>query len=331
MMIRKKLIMRMIFFGMLVAVFAAWAQIPIVSTSVAQTPTVAEPEEAEADSIDPLSYTRPRLTYDSGDRRDPFGSLVPDSPTGDEVRIKGDFDYEDALIKGIVITEEDKFALVADDSDDGYVLREGYRVLGGYVTRITADTVYLHIVKYGRSMSIIMRMESSHNTVIAETDADEKTMRKPGITVSYNENEIGDDRVTVEDVMVPSTDVTLIEEDWFGTSDRTLFTVPDDGDTPGEGGFSVISPVNESWVTLPYVLDWTMVQNTDVTYTVVIDDDSDFSSPILEKMSIPMSSLLIDTNTGLPGTTTLYWQVYATDADGRNIMSRRTGLTFKIR
>ena len=324
------LILRISFVVLLVAVCVAWAQIPIVSTSVAQTTRVAEPEEAEADSIDPLSYSRPRLTYDSGDRRDPFGSLVPDISTGDKVRIKGDFDYEEALIKGIVITEDDRYALVADDSDLGYVLREGYRVLGGYVTRITADTVYLHIVKYGRSMSIIMRMESSRSTVIAETDADEKTLRKPGITVSYNENEIGDDRVTVEDVMVPSTDVTLIEEDWFGSSERTLFTIPDE-DVPGEGGFSVISPANDAWVTLPYVLDWTMVKGADVSYTVVIDDDPDFTSPILEKKSLPMSSLLIDTNNGLPGTTTLYWQVYATDADRHNIMSRRMGLTFKIR
>jgi len=70
-MIHKLLIFRVIIAVTLVTVFAAWAQMPIVSTSLAQNPENAEPVEAAADSVDPLSYSRPRLLYDGGDSRDP--------------------------------------------------------------------------------------------------------------------------------------------------------------------------------------------------------------------------------------------------------------------
>ncbi|MCD6307882.1 MAG: hypothetical protein J7M24_02665, partial [Candidatus Latescibacteria bacterium] len=151
----------------IIAVLALVSAIWLIPAGVVHAqPKDAKARKAQADTVrteeNPLDYSKPVHTYNAGGKRDPFETLVPgDDNMKAEEKIKGLFNYERATLKGVVSSSLDSYALVADADGFGYVLREGYRVFGGYVTKITDDSVHLHIVKYGRSMSIIMRLESS--------------------------------------------------------------------------------------------------------------------------------------------------------------------------
>jgi len=295
------------------------------------TTTVSE-EEA-------LKYSRPVFRYESKGKRDPFASLAPRTTGEEEKKIKGLFNYEGASLKGIVSTGDDTYALVVDSDGYGYVLRKGYRIFGGYVTDVTADAVHFHIVKYGRSMDIIMRLSSSKSTVIEERESGESLIQRPGITVQYGENVTGVESgpgVSVEEVTVPSADTKTVEELWFGEGV---------GEETGNAGdrsctarmrrnFSLIDPPDGALITLPYVLDWTRAKGDGVVYTLIIDDDADYSSPLLVKENIETSSYVLGedpADSALPEDTELFWRVTARDAAGNESACRRDDVSFKIR
>ena len=140
------------------------------------------PSDSVETADDLASFSRTQPVYDPEGKRDPFGSLVPKEEEEGK-KIKGLLNYEKAQLKGIVKTESDTYALVMDADNFGHVLREGYMVYGGYVTAITEDSVYLHIVKYGRALSIILRLETSKSTIVTE-EAGEIVVKKPGINVT---------------------------------------------------------------------------------------------------------------------------------------------------
>ncbi len=325
------------YFDMTLAAFACVLLIGAVPQVRAQGQSPAEEAaDAQADSAaveaNPMEYSRPVLTYDSGGKRDPFRSNVSEDNKAPEEKLKGLFSYEGATLKGIVNSSSDSYALVADADNFGYVLREGYRVFGGYVTRITDDAVHLHIVKYGRSMSIIMRLESSRSTVVVEDTGGGSTIQKPGITIDYREAEQGDTSLSIDEVKVPSLSTKTIEEEWFGGGGQPAGTPERDDAAPPEADevFSLIDPPDETWIELPYILDWTMFEGDSISYSVIIDDTPDFTSPLYTKNGIVTSSHLLQGDAGLPVNTTLHWKVIARTPSGASVESVRTDMSFKI-
>ena len=290
------------------------------------------PDITKDTSEDLYDYSPPKPVYDSMGKRDPFKTLIPKT-TDEEKKLKDLFNYEGALLKGIINSDDDTYALVVDANGFAYVLREGYRVYGGYVERITKDAMYLHIVKYGRSMSIIMRLASTKTALIEEVEKGESFVKKPGITITYQKDTQVKPRILIENVIVPSLDTKTVEEEWFGIKDSLSDTnEANEGTASGnERSFSLIDPADNTWITLPYIFNWTKMNGIDVYYTIVIDDNPDFSSPLFQKGGIVPTSFLIGEDTGLPKNRELYWKVIAQDTSGNEVICRKTDMSFKIK
>ncbi len=281
---------------------------------------------------DTLLYQRPRFEYDSRGKRDPFRTLAPREQNEAETKIKELFEYEDAKVLGIVESEDDAYALMVDSNNLSFVLREGDRVLGGYVTRVSNGGVVLNIVKYGRAMTIVMRLESSKYTVIEEKDG-ASIVRKPGINLTYEQGVPGTKKVLIEEVTIPSTSIRTVEEEWFGP-EETIFTQlgqETESDVPVEsGGFSLVAPQDNSWINLPFLFDWTTLEDEDISYTLVLDDDGDFSSPILQKEGIKTSSFLVNDTMNIPSNKAVYWKIIAVDMSGKRYEPVKSDMSFKI-
>lgn len=298
----------------------------------AQVSAPADTANAPADSL--LDYQRPMYRYESGSARDPFESLAPSVRPGDEEeaskQIRDLFSYEESEVLGIVSSGDDQYALAQDANDLSYVLRAGDRVYGGYVTDITDSAVYLHIVKYGRSMTIILRMGTSKYTEIVES-GETTEVTKPGISVSYREGNTDGGDLIIGDVTLTSPYVRTIEEEWYGR----ISTLPGAETTGGTGSttagmFFLSDPPPGSQVALPEIVDWTEAPGDGVTYTLVIDDDPDFTSPVLEVQGITATSFLLRETDGLPVDTMLYWTVRAYDAAGAVMAPYEDMMTFRI-
>jgi hypothetical protein len=287
---------------------------------------LTDEDEAKAaeDSVaaeDPLNYTRPEYSYSPEGRRDPFVSLVPEQ-NKDEKKIKGLFNYEKATLRGIVNTDGDIYAMVVDADNYAYVLRENDAVFGGYVTKITDNTLQLHIVKYGRAMTIILRMETAKKTLMAQ-EQDGAVVRKPGITVAWGEGNESGVGMTIGDVSVPTLETRTIEDSWFGNrkrgTDRGVNSSP----------YLLLTPVDNTEVNLPIVLRWTKSPQ-DSLYTIVIAGDRDFSTPIFVKEGIKGSSFLLDANPSTESRGPLYWKMIVMQKSGETYTSRNI-LSFRIK
>jgi len=286
-------------------------------------------DETVEDQSDSLLYTRPNYIYETLEKKDPFESLVPEEKGEERKTIKGLFVYEDAQILGIVNSKKDLYALVEGENGESYVLRVGDRVFGGYVSQITDDAVYLHIVKYGRSMTIILRLESSILTVIEERNG-EISVKKPGINISYEEDTFSPGEFIIEEVFVPSPHIKTIEEEWFGTKEETPEKESASTQIDESGSFYLIDPHDNSWVKLPYIFNWTKAAEENINYSLVIDDNSDFESPVFVKEGINVSSYLLNDETKLPLNKELFWKVIAVDQSGKRLNLKQTYMSFKI-
>jgi hypothetical protein len=285
--------------------------------------------KAEQDSI--YSFSMPVLKYNSLGKRDPFESLAP-APSLGQAKIKDLFNYDGSKILGIASTEKGPYALVTDTVGAGYVLKENDNVLGGIVSKITDDAVFLHIVKYGRAMTIIMRIESSKVTVIEESGS-ESTVKKPGIDISYNKEPINSKEISIQEVSIPSLDTKTIEEQWFGAP-KKLTDIIDENSADSkavQGSFYLISPADKTWIKLPYLFKWTEPKETKITYKFIVDDDPDFSSPLFETDGISSKSyLLIAEDAKLPVNRELYWTVLAVQESGNILYPKQSGVSFRV-
>jgi hypothetical protein len=294
--------------------------------------STSSPDSASALSPDSIeTYSRPAYDYNSKGRRDPFESLMPEKIDAEKV-IKGLFNYEGAKILGVAVSGSDNYALVVDAANASYVLRPGQKVLGGFVSHITDEGIFLHIVKYGRAMTIKMRLESSKLTVIEEDIDGGKTIRRPGINMSYDEKPLGRKEVGIEDVSVPSLNTKTVEEIWFGKKRDVTDFVEERLSLADsvEGEFYLIEPPDNSWIKLPCEIQWTGVENKTVTYSITIDNDSDFSSPLIDREGLTSSTFVIDNDLNIPVNTLIYWQVYATDQSGNKIFPLQKLMSFRI-
>ena len=301
------------------------------STAV-KTKNASTQDSTSSLSPDSLAtYSRPSYEYETKGKRDPFESLMPERIDAEKV-IKGLFNYEGAKILGVAVSGSDMYALVVDGANASYVLRPGQKVLGGFVSQITDEGIFLHIVKYGRAMTIKMRLESSKLTVIEEDVDGGKTIRRPGINMSFDEKPLGRKEVGIEDVTVPTLETKTIEEIWFGKKrDVTDYvekrlSIADSI----KGEFLLLEPPDKSWIKLPYEISWTGVENKNVTYSIAIDDNSDFSSPLIEREGLTSSAFIIDNDLNLPVNTLIFWKVYALDQSGNEIYSVQKSMSFRI-
>ena len=314
---------------MLIAVSLLFAMYQLPQAQ--QENTKKSQADSTAQAVDPTDFSRTLPQYDSGGKRDPFNSLAPKT-VEDEDKIKDLFNYDNAELRGIVKSDIDIYALVIDADGFAYVLREGYMVYGGYVTQITDDSVYLHIVKYGRAMSIILRLETSKSTIIAE-EAGEQSIKKPGINIIYEKSLKPQRNIRIEDIVVPSTNTKTIDEQWFGKK-RELPVIDITAQMAQDTGyysFSLFDPPSDSWITLPYLLRWTDYSGEKITYKLIIAGDAEFTNPILLREGIDSSSYLIIESMNLPLNTELFWKVTAVNSSGEEIMCRQTFLSFKIK
>jgi hypothetical protein len=286
--------------------------------STAKKKGKASSAEAKSDSAkaaeDPLSYSRPVFTYDPGGKRDPFNSLVP-VENKDEKKIKGLFNYEKAALKGVVKSDPGSWALVLDGDGYAHVLKPNDTVFGGYVTNITADAVYLHIVKYGRSMTIILRMETARQTVEEREDGLD-VMKRPGIDLSFEPGSISAGTLTsIEDVKVPSLGIQTVEEAWFGSDARGA------GTSGRKGACTLISPLDNSMVIPPQVFRWTKAAG-DSLYTLVFSEDRTFESQLVIHEGLTSSTCLLPAESGLVGGKRYYWKVMTLKKSGEWVQSR---------
>ncbi len=278
---------------------------------------------ADSSGNDPLTWSRPGYIYNSVGRRDPFNSLVPEEST-DEKKIKGLFNYEKGFLRGIVRTEGGAYALAVDGDNYGHVLRENDPVYGGRVARITDEAVYLHIVKYGRAMNIVLRMDTARQTVRSDEEYSE-TVRRPGITLSYGGGELSGSSVSIGEVALPSHTIRTVEETWFGDQRSDA---PELDRAGSYLAYLLLSPPNNTGVQLPQILRWTRSPQ-DSLYTVVVAEDSSFARPVFVKEGITASSFLLEKDPGLETDRPLYWKVIATSRTGK-LISFRNNLSFRI-
>jgi len=318
----------LVFFLFLCLIFAFKADAQVTKTESVNNTSSTETEEAQTDS---LLYSHPTYIYNSLGKKDPFQSLVP-VEEDEKMIIKDLFEYEEATILGIVNSENDSYALVVDRNRASYILREGDKVFGGYVSKITDDGIYLYIVKYGRAMTIIMRLESSKYTVYEEM-AGEYTIRKPGINVSYGKGQLNSSDIIIEEVTVPSFDTKMIEEEWFGTGGDNPEQLNDEStpfQTEKSELFYLMEPHNNSWITLPYNFDWIKANENNYNYSLIIDDNSDFESPIFIKEGIETLSYLVIDIEELPPNKELFWKIIAYEPSGNQINCKQNDMSFKI-
>jgi hypothetical protein len=279
---------------------------------------------------DSLEFTRPWYEYQTMGKRDPFESLVP-KKIEDQNKIKQLFPYESSTVMGVILSEDDTYALVLDSAKKSYVLRIGDEVIGGQVTDITENAVFLHIVKYGRPMSIVLRMISSRYTMIEERDGT-ASIRKPGINIEYEQGPLSTKGVIIEEVTVPLGAVRTVEEEWFGTHDPIydqLSTRTTEGQHDVVGAIMLMEPQREMWIRLPYIMNWAAPGDV-VSFILTIDDTPDFLSPLLVKEEITSSSFLLNSSFGLPKNQDLFWKIDALDKTGGRYACKPDSMSFKI-
>ena len=103
-------------------------------------------------------FAREQYIYTSGDRRDPFQSLLDgrfQSQNGDDALV----DVGDIHLVGIMWGIADKFALVEDSRGRGFVLRVGDPVVNGYISGISRTELQVVQNAFGDSQTLSIQLK----------------------------------------------------------------------------------------------------------------------------------------------------------------------------
>jgi hypothetical protein len=103
-------------------------------------------------------FAREQYIYMSGDRRDPFQSLLDgryQSATGDGALV----DVGDIHLVGIMWGAADKFALVEDSRGRGFVLRVGDPVVNGYISGISKSELQVVQNAFGDTQTLSIQLK----------------------------------------------------------------------------------------------------------------------------------------------------------------------------
>jgi len=101
-------------------------------------------------------FQREQYIYSSGDRRDPFQSLLDGRfQSSDDALV----DVGDIHLVGIMWGVADKFALVEDSRGRGYVLRVGDPVVNGYISGISRTELQVVQNAFGDSQTMSIQLK----------------------------------------------------------------------------------------------------------------------------------------------------------------------------
>jgi hypothetical protein len=132
------------------------AAIPGLSSTVPGTAGVVTetPKSLEASVL----FQREQYVYTSGNRRDPFQSLLDgrfQSNSGDGALV----DVGDIHLVGIMWGSSDKFALVEDTRGRGFVLRVGDPVVNGYISGISKAEIQVVQNAFGETQTLAIQLK----------------------------------------------------------------------------------------------------------------------------------------------------------------------------
>ena len=120
----------------------------------AQSAAQETPQSLDASVL----FAREQYLYTSGDRRDPFLSLLDgkyQSASGDGALV----DVGDIHLVGIMWGSADKYALVEDSRGRGFVLRVGDPVVNGYIAGITKSEIQVVQNAFGESQTLSIQLK----------------------------------------------------------------------------------------------------------------------------------------------------------------------------
>ena len=120
----------------------------------AQSAAQETPQSLDASVL----FAREQYMYTSGDRRDPFLSLLDgkyQSASGDGALV----DVGDIHLVGIMWGSADKYALVEDSRGRGFVLRVGDPVVNGYIAGITKSEIQVVQNAFGESQTLSIQLK----------------------------------------------------------------------------------------------------------------------------------------------------------------------------
>jgi hypothetical protein len=128
---------------------------PVVVASARPTVSTVKPTPKVAGAV-PGTHLEEQLTYQYNalGRRDPFQPLIGGGFVGDDVGGDAPPDVGGLKVVGIVWGTNDKFALVEDPRGNSMVLREGDKVMNGYVQGLKRDAVLVNLTVDGQSQSV---------------------------------------------------------------------------------------------------------------------------------------------------------------------------------
>jgi hypothetical protein len=92
--------------------------------------------------------------YNTLGRRDPFQSLIDGEFVGNDVGGDAPPDVGGLKVVGIVWGDSDKFALVEDGRGNSHVLRQGDKVMNGFVESLKRDAIIVSMTVDGETQSI---------------------------------------------------------------------------------------------------------------------------------------------------------------------------------
>lgn len=139
---------------------------PTDAKTVATKPGVVRPAPARAGSataapakpslVQPLTQLDDHITYQYNTlgRRDPFNPLLGGDFVAADEGGSAPVETGGMTVVGIVWGAEDKFALVEDARGNSVILRQGDKVMNGYVEALKRDAVIVNISMDGQEQSV---------------------------------------------------------------------------------------------------------------------------------------------------------------------------------
>ena len=128
---------------------------PAVPVPGAATGADETPKPLDANTL----FQREQYVYSTAGRRDPFQSLIDgrfESQTGDGTLV----DVGDIHLVGIMWGSSDKFALVEDSRQRGFVLRVGDPVVNGYISGISKTELQVVQNAFGDSQTVTIQLKT---------------------------------------------------------------------------------------------------------------------------------------------------------------------------
>jgi len=101
------------------------------------------------------SGSRSSLFYSSRGKRDPFKPLIGSRQTAGTL-----LDVEHAVLKGIMWSPKERYALLQDEKGRGYILQEGDKVSGGKVLSIRKREVIFELYGFGKVNRVRLEITS---------------------------------------------------------------------------------------------------------------------------------------------------------------------------